>query len=93
MQHVPSSFWLWISTLKSDDLTGLLVFAGFVCIAGIGAICITVCTIHKNRTEDALKRELLDRGMSADEIATIVGAKSSKGPWRQLLRPMSCREK
>lgn len=30
--------------------------------------------MHKNRLEDALKRELLDRGMSAAEIATVVHA-------------------
>ncbi len=93
MHVIPSSFWQWISALESDDLAGVLIFTAVVCVAAIGAVCITVCTIHKNRTEDALKRELLDRGMSADEIATIVGTKSSKSPLRQLLRPMSCREK
>jgi hypothetical protein len=37
-----------------------------------------VYKIHKNRLDDALKRDLLDRGMSADEIATVLGARTHK---------------
>ena len=33
---------------------------------------------NKNRLDDALKRELLDRGMSADEIATVVRARPQR---------------
>ena len=55
MHVIPSSFWQWISALKSDDLAGVLIFTAVVCVAAIGAVCITVCTIHKNRTEDALE--------------------------------------
>jgi hypothetical protein len=35
----------------------------------------TVYKIHKNRLADALKRDLLERGMSAEEIAMVITAK------------------
>jgi hypothetical protein len=37
-----------------------------------------VYTIHKNRLEAALKRDLLERGMSAEEVATDIWAKAGK---------------
>jgi hypothetical protein len=79
MQFAQSDFWSWFSKFNSDDLAGLTagVFVIFAVIVGI--ICLTVFMIHKNRTEDALKRDLLDRGLSADEIATIITAKADNG--------------
>jgi hypothetical protein len=47
-------------------------------VAAIAIIGGVVYAIHKNRLENALKRELLDRGLSADEIATVVSAKAGK---------------
>ncbi|HVT26726.1 MAG TPA: hypothetical protein VHE81_01800 [Lacipirellulaceae bacterium] len=87
MRIIPSSFWQWISTLNSDDLAGVLICGAVVCLAAIGTVCITIYAIHKNRTEDALKRELLDRGVSADEIATIIGAKPNRSQLRRFLPP------
>jgi hypothetical protein len=52
-------------------LVWCLVFIAFV----TSVICATIYGMHKNRLENALKRELLERGMSAEEIATVIRAK------------------
>jgi len=80
MQSVPGSFWQWVTSLPSDDLCGLVAIISVFSAAAIIAICITVYMIHRSRAENALKRELLDRGMSADEIATVVKAKPESQP-------------
>jgi hypothetical protein len=36
----------------------------------------TINSVHRRRLEADLKREMLDRGMSADEIATVIEAAS-----------------
>jgi hypothetical protein len=41
-----------------------------VTLAGILAGVMT--TMHKRRTEESLKRDMLDRGMSADEIVKVI---------------------
>jgi hypothetical protein len=86
MHSVPDSFWQWLSSLRSDDLCALIAVISVFGVVAIGIVCATVYKIHKTRTEDALKRELLDRGMSAEEIATIVGAKPSKARFQRLTR-------
>jgi hypothetical protein len=52
-------------------LTGIIISA----VAIIGGI---VETMHRRRTETDLKREMLDRGMSADEIARVVESAQPK---------------
>jgi hypothetical protein len=42
----------------------------------------TVYKMHKNRLETALKRELLEQGMSAEEIVAVIRAKPGKGAVR-----------
>jgi hypothetical protein len=72
MYSIPTDFWEWTAPLKPDDRAGLL-FA--VVAAAVGVIAITAVTIHnmhRNRLEAALKRDMLDRGMTADEIATVM---------------------
>ena len=75
MKSVPGSFWEWVALLDSGERTGLMVMCiiGFVFI--VTFILAVIYRIHKNRLEDSLKRELLDRGMSADEIATVIRAR------------------
>jgi hypothetical protein len=82
MQSVPNSFWMWLSTLKSDDVIGLTVMSALTVVAIIAIICTTIYKLHKTRADDALKRELLDRGLGADEIATIIKANSGRD-WRR----------
>jgi hypothetical protein len=78
MKSVPSDFWLWFSKFNAEDLTGLVAVVLVFIVAAVAVICWTVYMIHKNRAEIALKRELLDRGLPADEIATIIRATPPK---------------
>ena len=79
MQSVPSSFWEWAASLRSDDLIGLVAVVAPFTVGAIAIICGAIYKIHRTRAETALKRELLDRGMSAEEIAIVVSARPSKG--------------
>jgi hypothetical protein len=78
MRSVPGNFWEWTSSLGPGERFPLLVLGGFAVIFIITLVACTMYAMHKNRLNDQLKRELLDRGMSADEIATIVNAKPRK---------------
>ena len=78
MQSIPDNFWSWFSKFSTDDQAGMMAGAAVCVVAVIGLICLTIYKIHKTRSEDALKRELLDRGLEAEEIATIINAKSAK---------------
>jgi hypothetical protein len=73
MSSMPGGFWQWTANLSSGERTGLLIFAMIALIAIVAIITSAVYQMHKNRLEDALKRELLERGMSAEEIATVIG--------------------
>jgi hypothetical protein len=73
-----SSFWLWMSKFNADDITGFTAIVLGCGVAAVFIICYTIYLIHKNRAEVELKRELLDRGLSADEIATIIRATPPK---------------
>jgi SOS response regulatory protein OraA/RecX len=42
------------------------------------AVSKTICRVQKNRLEDSLKRELVDRGFSVEEIERIVQASAGK---------------
>ena len=75
MNSVPGGFSEWTDALGSGQRTGMIALSivAFVIITTV--FLITMYKAHKNRLEDSLKRELLERGMSADEIATVVGAR------------------
>jgi hypothetical protein len=51
----------------------------FIVLTAIVTGGIVINSIHRRRTETELKRELLERGMSADEIATVIRATPKKG--------------
>lgn len=56
-------------------LTAIGCFTGVVVsLAGIAYSCIDA--IHRRRNEADLKRDMLDRGMSADEIVKVIEAAS-----------------
>ena len=78
MSSVPTSFWEWVLTLDKEAQIGVIVFGVVAILLMTIIICITIYSVHKNRLDDALKRELLERGMSANEIATVSGAKPSR---------------
>jgi hypothetical protein len=74
MRSISGDFWSWLSKFNANDVTGLVAVVSVFSVAAVAIICITIYVVHKNRAEIALKRELLDRGLSADEIATIIRA-------------------
>jgi hypothetical protein len=55
-----------------------IVFGTLLVITTIGILSFMTRSIHHRRLEVALKHELLDRGMSADEVARVVEATSGK---------------
>jgi hypothetical protein len=79
MNSVPISLWEWMGALGPGQRTGMIAL-GIVAVVFTFTIFIaTIYKMHKNRLEDSLKRELLDRGMSADEIAAVVRARPTRG--------------
>jgi hypothetical protein len=74
----------WVDVLMSIDSEQrwLLLVIAIGCAVGLilGFVALVmsgISSIQKQRAELALKREMLDRGMSADEIATVIAASSS----------------
>jgi hypothetical protein len=78
MNSIHVDFWSWFSKFNAEDVTGFIAVVLVFSVAALGVVCLTVYLIHKNRAEVAFKRELLDRGLSADEIATIIRATPPK---------------
>lgn len=78
METVPSNFWEWLNSLDPGELTAIVILGMFSLIVAVIFISGTIYKMHKNRLDDALKRELLERGMSAEEIATVIRAKPSR---------------
>jgi hypothetical protein len=67
-----SSFWQWVQSMPHPEAIIMPIF--FVVLTAIVTGGIVINSIHRRRTETDLKRELLERGMSADEIATVIRA-------------------
>jgi hypothetical protein len=72
MQATPNTFWEWTVSLSPGERFSLLVIVLAALVALISVVAGTLYYAHKNRLENSLKRELLDRGMTADEIATVM---------------------
>jgi hypothetical protein len=77
---VPNSFVDVLMSIDSEQRWLLLVIA-IGCSVGLilglaGIVMSGITSIQKHRAELALKREMLDRGMGAEEIATVIAASS-----------------
>jgi signal transduction histidine kinase len=72
MNSMPTSFWGWVAGLQAEERAVLLVVCLIAAVLIVMIVALSIHSIHRNRLDDSLKRELLDRGMSADEIATIM---------------------
>lgn len=72
MTTPPVTFWEWFTSLDTGDLAGLSILAVLGGVSVIIVVSSLVYLMHKNRLQDSLKRELLDRGFSAEEIALVV---------------------
>ena len=59
----------------SDNLTYLLLMGGLVLVSIIALIGLIWHGFHKTTIEGCLKREMIERGMSADEIERVLAAK------------------
>jgi hypothetical protein len=86
MQSQPASLGEWINALGPGERLPLLIVGlilGIFALTFIVAVVSgTIYKMHKNRLETALKRELLEQGMSAEEIVSVVRAKPVKGAVR-----------
>jgi hypothetical protein len=72
----PAGFWDWIGLMDPGMRFALIMFVLIAAVFVSSILAAVIYKMHKNRLEDALKRELLDRGMSAAEIAMVIRAKS-----------------
>jgi hypothetical protein len=73
----------WPNALSGIDaeMRVLLLIVGIGCATGIilgtfGIVSSAINSIHRRRTEVDLKREMIERGMTADEIAKIIESAS-----------------
>lgn len=85
MNSVQSDLWEWTASLGSEERVEIIMLGALVLVLVALIVFGTICKMHKNRLDDALKRELLERGMSAEEIATVIRAKPAKS---HFLRPL-----
>jgi hypothetical protein len=83
MQSQPANLGEWITSFGPGERLPLLIVG---LILGIFALVFivtivsgTIYKMHKNRLETALKRDLLEQGMSAKEIVDVIRAKPGKG--------------
>jgi hypothetical protein len=61
----------------------VLIIIGIGCVTGIvislaGIISGVITTIHRRRLESEMKRDLIDRGMSPDDIARVIESTQPK---------------
>jgi hypothetical protein len=82
MQSEPSSIGEWIISLGPGErlpfLIVGLILGIFALVFVVTIVSGTIYKMHKNRLDDSLKRELLERGMGADEIVAVISAKPNK---------------
>ncbi len=79
MSIMPNNLWQFLMTFDAGERFPLavviIVFGTMLLIAIVAIVAGTIRSIHRHRLDDALKRELVERGMDAEEIERIVGAK------------------
>jgi hypothetical protein len=75
--------WQWFQSLHSDMQMQLVLLVVGTIVVLTAIICVLINSIHRCRAELQLKRELLERGMTADEIATVVHTKPRSSPRRE----------
>jgi hypothetical protein len=94
MNPVPTNLWEWLAPIDADERFALCVAAitvGLTALVVIIAVAAhTLSRIHRARLEHTFKRELLERGLTADEIAQIVEATAARKWLRPMFRRGSC---
>jgi hypothetical protein len=74
------NIWQWIGSLNSDEREMIIFFGSIALVMIAWIVSRAVQRIHRARLEDSLKRELVERGMSAEDIVGIVQASSTAVP-------------
>lgn len=86
MHSEPSSIGEWVTSLGPGERLPLLIvgliLGIFAAVFIVTIVAGTTYKMHKNRLEATLKRDPLEQGMSAEEIATVIRAKPGKGASR-----------
>jgi hypothetical protein len=86
MNAEPQSILDVLNRISGNDLTAIVfIFMLFVFVT-IVIIAMTIQRMHRSRLDDALKRDLVERGFSADEIARIVESSSPEPSLREIFR-------
>ena len=79
MNTAPGNLWEYLMTFNAGERFPLtvviIVFGSIALVFTVGILSHTIKSMHRSRMEDALKRELVDRGMSAEEIERIIQAR------------------
>ena len=68
----------FLSKFRSDELVGMITIIGILIFLLSPIIGFFWYKIHKTSTNAALKQDMLNRGMSAEEIKTVLEAGSKK---------------
>jgi hypothetical protein len=69
----------WFNRIGTGEIVPLFT-VGALMIATVIALAFSLFNkVHRRNAEIALKREMLDRGLAADEIERILAAKSNDG--------------
>jgi hypothetical protein len=86
----------WKDTFFGLDATQrfVLMIVAIGCVTGIictivGVVSTTVGSMHRHRLDAEMKRDMLDRGMTADEISKVVEASQPK----DFLERWACQKK
>lgn len=88
MQAFPNNFWQWASQYPNHGPELILILAclgAATLVLMVAIVSFTVYKVHRNRLNDALKRELLERGTAPDDIVAIVRATPTRRAVRDYL--------
>jgi hypothetical protein len=94
MNSVPSNLWEWLTPIEPDERFALCITTIVVGLTAmvfvIGIVSHAIGKVHRVRLENALKRELLDRGMSAEEITEVIAATAGPKGLRLNIKGRGC---
>lgn len=84
----PQAGWMnsMLSGMSGNDMVAV-VLTSILCITGVAIVLafltsLMIKTIHRRSAETQLKREMLDRGFSVDEIVKLIEATAPANPGR-----------
>ena len=69
----------WSDRIGSGEIVPIFVIGAPLVVILVALAFSLFNKIHRRNAEIAFKREMLDRGLSADEIERILAAKSNDG--------------